>query len=130
MALTSGTKLGPYEIIAALGAGGMGEVYRALDTRLDRTVAIKIIPSHFSDDTTRRQRFEREAKSVSNLNHPHICTLYDIGRQDGVDFLVMEYLEGVTLAARLGDRGLHGVPGGGLEKLDAGWFYVAVLFAN
>jgi len=79
----------------------MGEVYRALDTRLDRPVAIKIIPSHLSDDTMRRQRFEREAKAVSNLNHPHICTLYDIGRQDGVDFIVMEYMEGVTLAARL-----------------------------
>ena len=101
MALTSGTKLGPYEIIAPLGAGGMGEVYRALDTRLDRTVAIKILPSHLSDDAMRRQRFEREAKAVSSLNHPHICTLYDIGRQDGVDFIVMEYVEGVTLAARL-----------------------------
>ena len=101
MALTSGTKLGPYEIIAPLGAGGMGEVYQARDTRLDRTVAIKILPSHLSDDVTRRQRFEREAKAVSSLNHPHICTLYDIGRQDGVDFIVMEYVEGVTLAARL-----------------------------
>jgi len=101
MALTSGTKLGPYEIIAPLGAGGMGEVYRALDTRLDRTVAIKILPSHLSDDAMRRQRFEREAKAVSSLNHPHICTLYDVGRQDGVDFIVMEYVEGVTLAARL-----------------------------
>src|ERR1039458_51977 len=101
MALTSGTKLGPYEIIAPLGAGGMGEVYRALDTRLDRTVAIKILPSHLSDDAMRRQRFEREAKAVSSLNHPHICTLYDIGRQDGVDFIVMEYVEGATLAARL-----------------------------
>ena len=101
MALTSGTKLGPYEIIAPLGAGGMGEVYRALDTRLDRTVAIKILPSHLSDDAMRRQRFEREAKAVSSLNHPHICTLYDVGRQDGVDFIVMEYVEGVTLAAQL-----------------------------
>lgn len=101
MALTSGTKLGPYEIIAPLGAGGMGEVYQARDTRLDRTVAIKILPSHLSDDVIRRQRFEREAKAVSSLNHPHICTLYDIGRQDGVDFIVMEYVEGVTLAARL-----------------------------
>ena len=101
MALTSGTKLGPYEIVAPLGAGGMGEVYQARDTRLDRTVAIKILPSHLSDDVTRRQRFEREAKAVSSLNHPHICTLYDIGRQDGVDFIVMEYVEGVTLAERL-----------------------------
>src|SRR5450755_1185578 len=102
MALTSGTKLGPYEIIAPLGAGGMGEVYQARDTRLERTVAIKILPSHLSDDAMRRQRFEREAKAVSSLNHPHICTLYDIGRQDGIDFIVMEYVEGVTLAARLG----------------------------
>ena len=101
MALTSGTKLGPYEIIAPVGAGGMGEVYRALDTRLDRTVAIKILPSHLPDDAMRRQRFEREAKAVSSLNHPHICTLYDIGRQDGVDFIVMEYVEGATLGARL-----------------------------
>jgi len=101
MPLTSGTKLGPYEIVAPLGAGGMGEVYRALDTRLDRTVAIKILPSHLSDDAMRRQRFEREAKAVSSLNHPHICTLYDIGRQDGVDFIVMEYVEGETLGARL-----------------------------
>ncbi len=101
MALTSGTKLGPYEIVAPLGAGGMGEVYRARDTRLDRTVAIKILPSHLSDDALRRQRFEREAKVVSSLNHPHICTLYDIGRQDGVDFIVMEYVEGVTLRERL-----------------------------
>ncbi len=101
MALTSGTKLGPYEIIAPLGAGGMGEVHQARDTRLDRTVAIKILPAHLSDDTVRRQRFEREAKAVSGLNHPHICTLYDIGRQGGVDFIVMEYVEGVTLAARL-----------------------------
>src|SRR5271167_970995 len=101
MALANGTRLGPYEIVAPLGAGGMGEVYRARDTRLDRTVAIKILPSHLSDDATRRQRFEREAKVISSLNHPHICTLYDIGRQDGVDFIVMEYLEGESLAARL-----------------------------
>jgi serine/threonine protein kinase len=101
MTLTAGTKLGPYEIMAPLGAGGMGEVYQARDTRLDRTVAIKILPSHLSDDVARRQRFEREAKAVSSLNHPHICTLYDVGRQDGVDFIVMEYVEGVTLAARL-----------------------------
>ena len=79
----------------------MGEVYQARDTRLARTVAIKILPSHLSDDATRRQRFEREAKTVSSLNHPHICTLYDIGRQDGVDFIVMEYVEGATLAERL-----------------------------
>ena len=101
MALTSGTKLGPYEIIAPLGAGGMGEVYQARDTRLDRTVAIKILPSHLSDDVMRRQRFEREAKAISSLNHPHICTLYDIGRQDDVDFIVMEFVDGVTLSERL-----------------------------
>ncbi len=101
MALTNGFKLGPYEILAPIGAGGMGEVYRARDTRLDRTVAIKILPHHLSDDVMRRQRFEREAKVISSLNHPHICTLHDVGRQDGVDFIVMEYLEGDSLAERL-----------------------------
>ena len=101
MPLTSGFRLGPYEIVAPLGAGGMGEVYRACDTRLDRTVAIKILPPHFADDATRRQRFEREAKVVSSLNHPNICTLHDIGHQDGVDFIVMEFLEGESLAERL-----------------------------
>src|SRR5712664_3750856 len=101
MALTSGTRLGPYEILAPLGAGGMGEVYRARDTRLDRTVAIKILPPHLSDDTTLQQRFEREAKAISSLNHPHICILHDVGHQDGTDFLVMEYLEGETLAKLL-----------------------------
>jgi serine/threonine protein kinase len=104
MALTNGVKLGPYEIVAPIGAGGMGEVYRARDTRLERTVAIKILPPHLSDDATRRQRFEREAKVISSLNHPHICTLYDVGRQDGVEFIVMEYLEGESLAERLGKR--------------------------
>ena len=101
MALTNGTQLGPYEIAAPLGAGGMGEVYRARDTRLDRSVAIKILPADLSGDAVRRQRFEREAKVVSSLNHPNICTLYDIGQQDGVDFIVMEFLEGQTLAERL-----------------------------
>ncbi len=101
MPLTSGTKLGPYEIQAPLGAGGMGEVYKARDTRLDRTVAIKVLLAHVADDPDLRQRFEREAKTISSLNHPHICTLYDIGQQDGTDFLVMEYLEGETLAQRL-----------------------------
>ncbi len=101
MALTNGTKLGPYEIIAPIGRGGMGEVYRARDTRLDRTVAIKVLPSHLSSDPARRQRFEREAKTISSLNHPHICTLHDVGQQDGTDYLVMEYLEGETLAQRL-----------------------------
>src|ERR1700681_1244206 len=101
MALQSGTKLGPYEILTPIGAGGMGEVYKATDTRLNRTVAIKVLPPHFSDNFEMKQRFEREAKTIAGLNHPHICTLYDIGRQDGTDFLVMEYLEGETLATRL-----------------------------
>jgi eukaryotic-like serine/threonine-protein kinase len=101
MALTSGTKLGPYEILAPLGAGGMGEVYRARDTRLDRTVAIKVLASHLSSSPELKQRFEREAKSISALNHPHICSLYDVGSQDGIDYLVMEFLEGETLAERL-----------------------------
>ena len=101
MALTSGTRLGPYEILAPLGVGGMGEVYRARDTRLDRVVAIKILPPHLSEDPILRQRFEREAKAISSLNHPHICVLYDIGTQDGTQFLVMECVEGETLAKRL-----------------------------
>ncbi len=101
MAVTSGTKLGPYEIIAPLGAGGMGEVYRARDTRLGREVAIKVLPSQLSQDHDLRARFEREAKVISGLQHPNICVLYDVGRQDEVDFLVMEYLEGETLAARI-----------------------------
>jgi Tol biopolymer transport system component len=101
MTLASGSKLGPYEIVGPLGAGGMGEVYRARDTRLDRTVAIKILPVGLSNDPVRKQRFEREAKTISSLNHPHICVLYDIGHQDGVDFLVMECVEGETLAKRL-----------------------------
>jgi serine/threonine protein kinase len=101
MVLTSGSKLGPYEIQSPLGAGGMGQVYRARDTRLDRTVAIKILPTHLSDNPEAKQRFEREARSISSLNHPNICTLYDVGQQDGVDFLVMEFLEGETLADRL-----------------------------
>jgi eukaryotic-like serine/threonine-protein kinase len=101
MALTPGTKFGPYEILAPLGAGGMGEVYRAKDTRLDRTVAIKVLPSHLSSDPELKQRMEREARAISSLNHQHICQLYDIGSQDGVNFLVMEYLEGQTLAERL-----------------------------
>src|SRR2546428_11577582 len=101
MTLTAGTSLGPYEILAPLGAGGMGEVYRAKDTRLDRTVAIKVLPSHLSSDPKRRERFDREARTISSLNHAHICTLYDVGHQDGIDFLVMEYLEGETLNQRL-----------------------------
>lgn len=101
MQLQAGTKLGPYEILGPLGAGGMGEVYRAKDTRLDRIVAIKVLPSHLSGDPDLRQRFEREARAVSSLNHPHICTLHDIGHQEGADFLVMEYIEGETLSERL-----------------------------
>jgi serine/threonine protein kinase len=101
MPLTSGTKLGPYEIQAPIGAGGMGEVYRATDTRLDRIVAIKVLPSHLSSDPELKQRLEREAKAISALQHAHICALYDIGTQGGTEFLVMEYLEGQTLAERL-----------------------------
>src|SRR5499433_2089514 len=99
--LNAGTKLGPYEILSHIGAGGMGEVYRARDTRLDRVVAVKILPSHLSENAEAKQRFDREARTISSLNHPSICTLYDVGQQDGVDFLVMEYLEGETLADRL-----------------------------
>ena len=101
MALAPGVRLGPYEIVSALGAGGMGEVYKARDTRLERTVAIKVLPEHVATDPELKQRFEREAKTISSLNHPHICTLHDVGSQDGVDFLVMEHLEGETLAQRL-----------------------------
>jgi eukaryotic-like serine/threonine-protein kinase len=101
MPLTSGTKLGPYEIQSPLGAGGMGEVYRALDTRLDRSVAVKVLASHLSSSPELKQRMEREARAISSLNHPHICQLYDIGSQNGTDYLVMEFLEGETLAERL-----------------------------
>ena len=101
MPLEAGTQLGPYEILSPLGAGGMGEVYKARDTRLDRTVAIKVLPEHVASDPDLKQRFEREARTVAALNHPHICTLHDIGSQDGVDFLVMEYLEGETRMDRL-----------------------------
>src|ERR1700674_4654850 len=101
MTLTPGALLGRYEILAALGAGGMGEVYRARDTRLDRTVAVKVLPGHLASNPDLRQRLEREARAISALNHPHICALYDAGHQDGVDFLVMEYLEGETLAGRI-----------------------------
>jgi serine/threonine protein kinase len=104
MPLKPGTKLGPYEIQSLLGAGGMGEVYRARDTRLDRTVAVKILLKGLAETPEVRQRFEREARAVSSLNHPHICALYDVGHQDGIEYLVMEYLEGETLAARI-ERG-------------------------
>jgi eukaryotic-like serine/threonine-protein kinase len=108
MGLSVGTCLGPHEILAPLGAGGMGEVYRARDTRLDRIVAIKVLRTHLAADPDRRQRFEREARLISQLNHPHICTLFDVGHHEpsigsehAVDYLVMEYLEGQTLAERL-----------------------------
>src|SRR5579864_8608800 len=101
MTLAAGTKLGPYEIGAPAGAGGMGEVYRARDTRLDRTVAVKILPARLSADPDARQRFDREARAISSLNHPNICTLYDVGHQDGIDYLVMEFLEGETMAERI-----------------------------
>jgi len=101
MPLTTGTKLGPYEILSPLGAGGMGEVYKAKDTRLDREVAIKVLAEHMANRPELRERFEREARAISSLNHPNICTLHDVGSQDGVDYLVMELLEGETLEARL-----------------------------
>jgi eukaryotic-like serine/threonine-protein kinase len=101
MAILPGRRLGPYEILSAIGAGGMGEVYKARDARLDRTVAIKVLPTHLADRAELRERFEREAKTIASLNHPHICTLFDTGHQDEIDFLVMEYIEGETLAQRL-----------------------------
>ena len=100
-AMPSGTRLGPYEILAPLGEGGMGKVYKARDTRLDRLVAIKLLQADIADHPELQERFEREARTVASLNHPHICILYDIGHQDNADFLVMEYLEGETLAQRL-----------------------------
>jgi serine/threonine protein kinase len=96
MPLVKGTRLGPYEIAVLLGAGGMGEVYSARDTRLERIVAIKILPLHRSDQADARERFEREARAIASLNHPHICQLYDVGIQDTIDYLVLEYLEGFT----------------------------------
>jgi serine/threonine protein kinase len=101
VALKAGARLGPYEILSAIGAGGMGEVYRAKDTRLERVVAIKILREHLADNPERRARFEREALASSKLNHPHICTLHDVGRDDGINCLVVEYLDGQTLADRL-----------------------------
>ncbi len=98
MALAGGTRLGPYEIETALGAGGMGEVYKARDTRIDRTVAIKVLASHMAASEDLKSRFDREARAISSLNHPNICALYDVGHQDGIDFLVMEYLEGQELS--------------------------------
>jgi Tol biopolymer transport system component len=106
MTLVAGTKLGPYEILSPLGAGGMGEVYKAKDTRLDRTVAVKVLPSHMSASAEVRQRFEREAKTISQLSHPHICALYDVGHEGDTEYLVMEYLEGDTLAHRIDFRAI------------------------
>ena len=101
MTLNPGTRLGPYEIQAAIGAGGMGEVYRARDTRLDRIVAIKILPAQFASDSALRERFDREARVISSLSHPHICPLFDVGQEGSVSYLVIEHLEGETLASRL-----------------------------
>jgi serine/threonine protein kinase len=101
MTLSPGTRFGPYETVALLGAGGMGEVFKARDVRLGRDVAVKVLPAGLSHDPARRERFEQEARLIAALSHPHICALYDVGDQDGVHFLVMEYLEGETLAQRL-----------------------------
>src|SRR5262245_41193539 len=99
--LAPGTRIGPYEIATLLGAGGMGHVYRARDVRLDRTVALKVLPPHIASDPAFRERFDREARAISGLDHSHICALYDVGREEGTDFLVMQFLDGETLAARL-----------------------------
>ena len=119
--LAVGAKLGPYEILAPLGAGGMGEVYRAKDTRLDRTVAVKVLPAHLSSSAESRQRFEREARTISQLSHPHICALYDVGREGETEYLVMEYLEGQTLSDRLlkGPLEFEQVLRYGIEMADA-----------
>ena len=101
MRLAAETMLGPYRIQAALGAGGQGEVYKAWDTRLDRTVAIKVLPAHLSSNPQFKERFDREARALAALEHPHIVKIFDICQYDGVDFLVMEYLEGETVAVRL-----------------------------
>ncbi|HLN59120.1 MAG TPA: protein kinase [Thermoanaerobaculia bacterium] len=121
MTLTTGDRLGPYEIQSPIGAGGMGEVYKARDTRLDRIVAVKVLPQNVSASSEGRQRFEREAKTISQLSHPHICALYDVGNQDGVEYLVLEYLEGETLAERLlkGPLPLDQVLRSGIEIADA-----------
>ncbi len=99
--LQAGLKLGPYEIVEFVGAGGMGEVYRARDTRLGREVAIKVLPPQFSSDSELKERFEREARTISSLSHPNICTLYDVGHSNGIDYLVLEFLQGESLARRL-----------------------------
>ena len=121
MSLTSGSRLGPYQIVEAIGAGGMGEVYKALDTRLERTVAIKVLPEHLSQNDDVRQRFEREAKTISQITHPHICALYDVNREGETEYLVMEYLDGETLADRLsrGPLPAEQLIRGGIEIADA-----------
>src|SRR5689334_4209382 len=101
MSVAPGSRLGPYEIVSPLGQGGMGEVFRARDTRLDRAVALKVLPSHLAADPIARGRFEREAKAIAGLNHPNVCALFDVGQDQGQDFLVMELLEGMTLQERL-----------------------------
>src|SRR2546422_995361 len=101
MRLPPGTRLGPYELLAMIGAGGMAEVYRAADTRLNRTVAVKVLPAHAADDPDRRERFDREARATSSLTHPHICALHDVGHENGQDFIVLEYVEGDTLEQQL-----------------------------
>jgi serine/threonine protein kinase/Tol biopolymer transport system component len=121
MPLAAGIHLGPYEVISPLGAGGMGEVYKGRDTRLNRIVALKVLPRDFADDPDLRQRLEQEARAISHLDHPHICVLYDVGHQDGIDFLVMQYLEGQTLADRLtaGTVPLESALGFAMEIADA-----------
>src|SRR5262249_43499747 len=119
--IKSGARIGPYDIQSLLGAGGMGEVYRARDTRLDRIVAIKVLSADLDRQPKARRRFEQEARAVSRLHHPHICTLFDIGEEDGTSFLVMEYLQGETLASRLsgGALPLDQVLRFGIEIADA-----------
>jgi serine/threonine protein kinase len=121
MAFSPGSQLGPYEILAEIGAGGMGIVYRARDTRLDRTVAIKVLPEQLSANSDVKQRFEREARAISSLQHANICTLYDVGSDNGAQFLVMEHLEGETLSQRLerGPIGLKELVKIGCEIADA-----------
>src|SRR5690348_5824960 len=121
MVLSPGTKLGPYEILSPAGAGAMGEVYRCRDLRLDRIVAIKVLPRHLSSNRQLQQRFEREARAISHLQHPNVCVLYDVGSHNGTDYLVMEYLEGETLADRLrkGPLTLEQLMKIGIEVADA-----------
>ena len=120
MPLSAGEKLGPYAILSPLGKGGMGEVYKACDTRLDRTVAIKVLPEHIAQREDLRQRFEREARAIASRNHPHICVLHAIGNQDGIGYMVMELMEGETLAARI-SRGRNSAEGNETYN-EAGWY--------